>query len=136
MPLAASHSLCAKPQTAEREVMSTPGNVHVSRHPLLLHQLTRLRDRTTEPREFRTLVHGLTQILFYEATLDLALEPIVVQTPLAPCTGHRVVGERVGLMPILRAGLGMADAVLEVLPSARVFHLGLYRDHETRQPVT
>jgi uracil phosphoribosyltransferase len=116
--------------------MSTPANVHVSRHPLLLHQLTRLRDRSTEAPEFRTLVRGLTQILFYEATLDLALSPVQVQTPLAPCAGHHIVGERVGLMPILRAGLGMSDAVLELLPTARVFHLGLYRDHETRRPVT
>jgi uracil phosphoribosyltransferase len=109
--------------------------VHVSHHPLLLHQLTRLRDRTTEPPEFRALVRGLTQLLFYEATHDLQMETVTVQTPLAPCEGHRV-GDRIGLMPILRAALGMAEAVLEVLPSARVWHLGLYRDHETLQPVT
>jgi len=109
--------------------------VHVSRHPLLLHQLTRLRDRTTEPPEFRALVRGLTQLLFYEATHDLKMETVTVQTPLAPCQGHRV-GDRIGLMPILRAGLGMADAVLELLPAACVWHLGLYRDHETLQPVT
>jgi uracil phosphoribosyltransferase len=109
--------------------------VHVSRHPLLLHQLTRLRDRTTEPPEFRALVRRLTQLLFYEATHDLQMETVTVQTPLAPCQGHRV-GDRIGLMPILRAGLGMADAVLELLPAACVWHLGLYRDHETLQPVT
>jgi uracil phosphoribosyltransferase len=109
--------------------------VHVSHHPLLLHQLTRLRDRATEPPEFRSLVRALTQLLFYEATHDLQMEPVTVDTPLAPCRGHRV-GDRLGLMPILRAGLGMADAVLEMLPSARVWHLGLYRDHETLQPVS
>src|SRR5437588_2961648 len=102
--------------------------VHVSRHPLLLHHLTKLRDRTTEPPEFRSLVRGLTQLLFYEATHDLQMASVTVETPLAPCQGHRV-GDRIGLMPILRAGLGMAEAVLEVLPTARVWHLGLYRDH-------
>ena len=110
-------------------------HVHVSRHPLLLHHLTRLRDRTTEAPEFRSLVRSLTQLLFYEATHDLQMETVTVETPLAPCQGHRV-GDRIGLMPILRAGLGMAEAVLEVLPTARVWHLGLYRDHETLEPVT
>jgi uracil phosphoribosyltransferase len=110
-------------------------NVFISRHPLLLHQLTRLRDRTTEPPEFRALVRGLTQLLFYEAMHDLQMESVTVETPLATCKGHRV-GDRIGLMPILRAGLGMAEAVLEVLPTACVWHLGLYRDHETLQPVT
>jgi uracil phosphoribosyltransferase len=109
--------------------------VHVSRHPLLLHHLTRLRDRTTEPPEFRGLVRGLTQLLFYEATHDLLMEEVTVETTLGPCRGHRV-GDRIGLVPILRAGLGMVEAVLEVLPTARVWHLGVYRDHETLQPVT
>ncbi len=80
-------------------------------------------------------MRGLTQLLFYEATHDLQMEPLTVETPLGPCQGHRV-GDRIGLMPILRAGLGMAEAVLEVLPTACVWHLGLYRDHETLQPVT
>jgi len=110
-------------------------SVHVSRHPLLLHHLTRLRDRSTAPPEFRALVRGLTQLLFYEATHDLRLETVIVDTPLAPCQGHRV-SEHIGLMPILRAGLGMAEAVVEVLPTARVWHLGLYRDDKTMQPVT
>jgi uracil phosphoribosyltransferase len=109
--------------------------VHVSRHPLVLHQLTLLRSKTTEPWLFRTLVRGLTQLLFYEAVHDLTLEPVTVQTPLAECRGQRIA-ERIGLMPILRAGLGMADAILEVVPDAAVWHLGLYRDHQTLQPVT
>ncbi len=115
--------------------MTAPAAVTVSRHPLVQHKLARLRDRATEPPQFRALVHDLTQLLFYEATQDLALEPVTVQTPLGPCEGARLT-ERVGLLPILRAGLGMADAILEVLPSAHVWHLGLYRDHTTLQPVT
>jgi uracil phosphoribosyltransferase len=109
--------------------------VHVSRHPLLLHKLTQLRDRTTDTVLFRALVHNLTQMLFYEAVEDLALQPCTVATPLADCAGH-YLADRIGLIPILRAGLGMVDAILAILPSAAVWHLGLYRDHETLQPVT
>jgi uracil phosphoribosyltransferase len=109
--------------------------VWVSRHPLVLHKLTRLRDRTTEPESFRRLVRDLSQLLFFEAMQDLRLEPWTVQTPLAECTGSRIA-ERIGLAPILRAGLGMADAIVELLPSACVWHLGLYRDHDTLLPVT
>jgi uracil phosphoribosyltransferase len=108
---------------------------HVSRHPLLLHKLAQLRDRSTEPALFRDLVRDLTRLVFLDAVADLRLEPVTVQTPLAPCAGHRIA-ERIGLMPILRAGLGMAQAVLELVPSACVWHLGLYRDHDTLQPVT
>jgi uracil phosphoribosyltransferase len=115
--------------------MTAGAAVTVSRHPLAQHKLARLRDRATEPPQFRALVHDLTQLLFYEATQDLALAPETVETPLGPCEGARLT-ERVGLLPILRAGLGMADAILEVLPSAHVWHLGLYRDHETLRPVT
>ena len=109
--------------------------VHEIRHPLVLHKLARLRDRTTEPSAFREQVRGISQLLFYEATLDLRLAPVGVQTPLAECAGQRIA-ERIGLMPILRAGLGMAEAILEVVPDASVWHLGLYRDHQTLQPVT
>jgi uracil phosphoribosyltransferase len=100
-----------------------------------LHHLSRLRDRATEPCLFRTLVRDLAQLLFYEATQDLTLTSIAIQTPLASCPGHRLV-ERIGLVPILRAGVGMSDAILELVPDARVWHLGLYRDHETLKPVT
>jgi len=109
--------------------------VHVSRHPLLLHKLSLLRSAETGAREFRAMVRDLTQLLLYEALQDVALAPITVQTPLATCEGHQLA-ERIGLVPILRAGLGMVDAILDVLPSAVVWHLGLYRDHETLQPVT
>jgi uracil phosphoribosyltransferase len=112
-----------------------PQPVHVSRHPLVLHKLTRLRDRDTGPAEFRDLVRDLAQLLFYEATQDLELAPVTVRTPLAECPSRRIA-DRIGLMPILRAGLGMAEAILEMIPEARVWHLGLYRDHQTLKPVT
>lgn len=109
--------------------------VHVGGHPLLSHKLTRLRDEATPPEAFRTLVRSLTQILLLRATADLRLEPCEVRTPLAPFVGERI-GERVGLVPVLRAGLGMVDPILEMLPEASVWHLGLYRDHDTLRPVT
>jgi uracil phosphoribosyltransferase len=114
--------------------MSEADGVFVSRHPLVRHKLALLRNRTTEPPAFRALVHDLAQLLFYEATHDLRLEPWTVQTPLGECASQRIA-ERIGLAPILRAGLGMADAILEVVPSACVWHLGLYRDHDTLRPV-
>jgi uracil phosphoribosyltransferase len=110
-------------------------HVHVSTHPLVLHKLALLRSELTEPKKFRELVREIAQLLFYEATQDLSLAPLTVQTPLAPASGHEVA-ERVGIMPILRAGLGMSEAVVEILPTVHVWHLGLYRDHETLQPVT
>jgi uracil phosphoribosyltransferase len=108
--------------------------VQVSQHPLVQHKVTLLRDRNSDPRLFRELVAELSQLLFFEATADLRLTPRPVHTPLAECLGQRVA-ERVGLVPILRAGLGMAEAVLHLVPFAQVWHLGLYRDHVTHQPV-
>jgi uracil phosphoribosyltransferase len=110
-------------------------NVHVSQHPLVLHKLTLLRDQATDSKRFRELVREISQLLFFEATQDLQVTPIQVQTPLAECPGHKI-GETIGLIPILRAGLGMAEAILEMVPAAQVWHLGLYRDHETLKPVT
>jgi uracil phosphoribosyltransferase len=115
--------------------VSTLPSVHVSQHPLVLHKLTLLRCQATEPIAFRQLVRELAQLLFYEATQDLQVEPCSVQTPLAECSGQRIA-ESIGLMPILRAGLGMAEAIHDLVPAAQVWHLGLYRDHETLQPVT
>jgi uracil phosphoribosyltransferase len=112
--------------------MPTP---HVSHHPLVLHKLTQLRDRTTPPPLFRRLVRDLTQILFVEATIDLATVPLTVQTPLTEYQGCRLAGD-LAIVPILRAGLGMSEAVLEMVPEASVRHLGLYRDEDTHQPVT
>jgi len=109
--------------------------VHVSKHPLVLHRLARLRDKSTPTPEFRRLVRELAQMLFFEVSKDLKLSARTVQTPLAECTGHELA-EGIGLVPILRAGLGMAEAILDLVPSAEVWHLGLYRDHRTMKPIT
>lgn len=109
--------------------------VHVSKHPLVVDKVTRLRDQTTPPKEFRELVADLARLLFMEAAHHLHTAAVTVQTPLAPCDG-RHIADRIGLFPILRAGLGMADAILQLVPQAQVWHLGLYRDHETLKPVT
>ncbi len=113
----------------------TPGSAHVSRHPLVQHKLTLLRRTVTESKKFRELVHELAQFLLYEATMDLELEPVAIETPLAPLTGQRIAAH-IGLFPILRAGLGMVDPILQLIPTAHVWHLGLYRDHKTLEPVT
>lgn len=94
-----------------------------------------LRSKITEPKKFRELVREMAQLLFYEASQDLELAPLTVQTPLGDCPSLEI-SERIGLMPILRAGLGMAEAVLDIVPTAHVWHLGLYRDHQTLEPVT
>jgi uracil phosphoribosyltransferase len=103
-------------------------------HPLMACHLTRLRDKSTPPSEFRQLVNRLASLLAYEATKDLRTETVSVETPLTRTEGKRLT-ERIGLIPILRAGLAMVDPVLELIPSAEVWHLGLYRDEETAQPV-
>jgi uracil phosphoribosyltransferase len=110
------------------------GNVREIDHPLVAHHLTRLRDRTTPPAEFRRLVRRLSFLLAYEATQDLALDDREVETPMAKAPGKSLRG-RLGLVPILRAGLGMVEPVLELIPEAEVWHLGLYRDHVTLEPV-
>ena len=103
-------------------------------HPVVQHHLAALRDAGTEPVEFRRLVRRLTTLLACAATADLALQECTVQTPLMTTTG-RQLSQRIGLVPILRAGIGMVDPFLELVPSAEVWHLGLYRDEETAQPV-
>jgi len=108
--------------------------VHVSQHPLILHKLSLMRSRFTEPRKFRVLLREISLLLFYEATLDFPIAPLTVQTPLADCLGHEV-SVQIGLMPILRAALGMAEAILDILPTVHVWHLGVYRDHQTLKPV-
>jgi uracil phosphoribosyltransferase len=104
------------------------------RHPLIEHHLTRMRRATTRPSEFRDLVRRLSVLMAYEATQDLPTKPYQVETPLANVEGVQVRG-RIGLIPILRAGLGMVDPVLDLLPIAEVWHLGLYRDEDTAQPI-
>lgn len=109
-------------------------NVFISPHPLVAHKLTRLRDRRTDPKKFRELVREISALLAYEATLDLALQPMAVETPLAPYQGFEL-RDKVGLVPILRAGLGMVEGVWGLMPSAEVWHIGLYRDERTLKPV-
>lgn len=109
-------------------------NVFVSGHPLIKHKLSLLRQTTTEPKKFRELVGELAVLLAYEATQDLKTRPVQVQTPLAVKTGTELE-EKIGLVPILRAGLGMVEGVWNLMPSAEVWHIGLYRDERTLKPV-
>jgi len=109
-------------------------NVFVSPHPLVAHKLTLLRSVETNPKIFRELVRELAGLLAYEATMDLLIDPDEVQTPLAITTGA-TLKEKVGLVPILRAGLGMVEGVWEILSSAEVWHIGLYSDEKTLKPV-
>ncbi len=104
------------------------------RHPLVQHHLARLRDQVTPPVEFRSLIRRLTELLAYEATQDLLLRDVAVVTPLTTMTGQ-TLSQQIGLVPILRAGLGMVDPILDLIPSAEVWHLGLYRDEATTLPV-
>ncbi|MBI5301910.1 MAG: uracil phosphoribosyltransferase [Chloroflexi bacterium] len=109
-------------------------NVHVSNHPLMLHKLAMLRDVKTEPKKFRELIREISILLAYEATQDLALQEKNVTTPLTQTQGFELK-EMIGLVPILRAGLGMVEGFWEMMPAAEVWHLGLYRDHTTFEPV-
>jgi uracil phosphoribosyltransferase len=109
-------------------------NVFQSSHPLVAHKLSRLRDVKTDPKKFRELVQEIAVLLAYEATADLATTPRAVQTPLAEMTGYEVK-ESIGLVPILRAGLGMVEGIWELMPHAEVWHIGLYRDEKTLRPV-
>ena len=113
--------------------MDTP-TLHVSQHPAVAHKLGILRDETTEPKKFREVVRELSWLLGYEALADARLRPLEVRTPLETMDGHEL-GDRIGLVPILRAGLGMVDAMLELMPTAQVWHLGLFRDERTLRPV-
>jgi uracil phosphoribosyltransferase len=110
-------------------------NVHVSNHALILHKLTKLRDANTEPKKFRELIREISILLAYEATQDLALDPQTVTTPMGACNGYQLQ-EKIGLVPVLRAGLGMVEGIWEMMPSAEVWHIGLYRDERTLHPVS
>ena len=109
--------------------------VTVVNHPLVQHKLSILRDVSTGTKQFRELVRDLALFEGYEATRDLPLEDVEVQTPLEVATCKQIAGKKLAIVPILRAGLGMVDALLELVPSARVGHLGMYRDPETHKPV-
>ena len=109
-------------------------NVFASEHPLVAHKLSRLREKTTEPKKFRELVREIAALLTYEATADLVIAPRRIETPLATVQGAELK-EKIGLVPILRAGLGMVEGVWELMPVAEVWHIGLYRDEQTLKPV-
>lgn len=109
-------------------------HIVVSEHPLVKHKLTYLRDADTASFQFRALVREIAMLLAYEATADLPLKERTVTTPLAQAQGH-TLATKIGLVPILRAGLGMVDAIWELIPDAQVWHIGVYRDHETLQPI-
>jgi len=110
------------------------GTLHVSSHPAVLHKLAILRDGDTEPKKFREVVRELSWLLGYEALQDAAVRERTITTPMEEMAAHEL-GERIGLIPILRAGLGMVDAMLELMPTAQVWHLGLFRDERTLRPV-
>ncbi len=109
-------------------------NLHVSQHPAVLHKLAILRDERTEPKKFREVVRELSWLLGYEALADVEVRTQTVKTPLEETVAYELA-ERIGLVPILRAGLGMVDAMLELMPTAEVWHLGLFRDERTLRPV-
>ena len=110
-------------------------NLRLVDHPLVHHKVTLLRDRATPTKIFKELVDELAMLLAYDATSTLPLEPRSVETPLETTTGRQVAGKKLTLVPILRAGLGMVEGILRLVPAARVGHIGLYRDHQTLQPV-
>jgi uracil phosphoribosyltransferase len=111
-----------------------PNNVFPSQHPLVAHKLTLLRSTETKPKKFRELIRELSILLCYEATTDLATEPLDVTTPMGGTTGQQLKGS-IGLVPVLRAGLGMVEGVWEMMPGAEVWHIGLKRDERTLQPM-
>ena len=117
------------------ETISDP-RLFVMDHPLVQHKLSLLRDKRTSTKDFRELVTELAVFEGYEALRDLPLEDVQVETPLETMTGKKSAGKKIAIIPILRAGLGMVDGILQLVPSARVGHVGLERDHETHKPRT
>ncbi|GLI08641.1 MULTISPECIES: uracil phosphoribosyltransferase [Paenibacillus] len=111
------------------------GKVFVCDHPLIQHKLTYIRDENTTTKDFRELVDEVATLMAYEITRDIPLEKVEVRTPVTTAEGRVISGRMLGLIPILRAGLGMVDGVLKLVPAAKVGHIGLYRDPETMEPV-
>ncbi len=111
------------------------GKLVICDHPLIQHKLTFIRDKNTNAKQFRELVDEVAMLMAFELTRDVPLSTVKVQTPVAEAESKVIAGRMMGLIPILRAGLGMVDGVLKIIPAAKVGHIGLYRDHETLQPV-
>ncbi|MFN2136287.1 MAG: uracil phosphoribosyltransferase [Candidatus Promineifilaceae bacterium] len=109
--------------------------VFESEHPLVKHKITLMRDINTEPKKFRELTREVAMLLCYEATQDLRLEPVTVHSPMGTAHGSQLV-DKIGLIPVLRAGLGMVEGIWEMMPSSEVWHIGLYRDEQTLKPVS
>ncbi|RKD76084.1 MULTISPECIES: uracil phosphoribosyltransferase [Sinobaca] len=109
--------------------------VHVLNHPLIQHKLTFIRDVSTGTKEFRELVEEVSMLMAFEITRDLQLQEVTVETPVGPAKGHTLAGKKLGIVPILRAGLGMSDGILSLIPAAKVGHVGLYRDPKTLKPI-
>ena len=109
--------------------------VYVFDHPLIQHKLSILRDKNTSVKEFRELVGEIAQLMCYEATRDLPLEEVKVETPMGIATCNRIAGKKLAVVPILRAGLGMVDGMVSMMPNVKVGHIGLFRDPETLEPV-
>ncbi len=111
------------------------GRIYLFEHPLIQHKLSILRDKNTPVKDFRELVREISMLMAYEVTRDLPLEEVEIETPICKTKVKRLQGEDIGIVPVLRAGLGMVDGMLELVPNAKVGHVGLYRDPETKQPV-
>jgi uracil phosphoribosyltransferase len=109
-------------------------NVFLSDHPLVKHKMTKLRDQDTQPKKFRELIKEIAGLLTYEATGDLLVKPAQVETPIATAQGYELM-DKIGLVPILRSGLGMVQGVWELMPTAEVWHIGIYRDERSLKPV-
>ncbi|MDD4716106.1 MAG: uracil phosphoribosyltransferase [Oscillospiraceae bacterium] len=110
-------------------------NVHVLNHPLLQHKVSMLRDKNTGVKDFRQIVSEIAALMCYEATRNLSLQEVELETPIAKAKVKVLSGKKLAIVPILRAGLGMVDGILDLIPSAKVGHIGLYRDPETLEPV-
>ncbi|OCL25656.1 uracil phosphoribosyltransferase [Orenia metallireducens] len=109
--------------------------VHIIDHPLIQHKLTHLRKEETGPKEFRELANEIATLMAYEVTRDLPLEDVTIKTPVMETTAKVIAGKKLAVVPILRAGLGMVDGIFNLIPAAKVGHIGLYRDPETLEPV-
>lgn len=110
-------------------------NVHVFDHPLIQHKLSILRDKDTGVKEFREIIGEIAMLMCYEATRDLPLEPVDIETPVATAHCRQISGKKLAVVPILRAGLGMVDGMVAMMPNVKVGHIGLYRDPNTLEPV-
>ena len=111
------------------------GKLHVIDHPLIQHKLTIMRDKRTGPKDFRELLEEITVLMGYEVTRDFPLDDYEIETPMTKMTAKRISGKKVAIVPILRAGLGMVDGLLSLIPVAKVGHIGMYRDPETAEPI-